>query len=668
MSESRPKPELSTELLLASLVEGAADYAIFLLDLDGFVTTWNAGAQRIEGYRAEEIIGRHFSCFYTREDRERGEPERHLAKARAAWRHSEEGWRVRRDGSRFWAHATLTALRDEAGLPIGYSKITRDLTAQRQAEQRFRATIESAPTAMVMVDAQGRIVLINAATEKLFGYERRELLQSPVEVLLPERFRARHPQQRASFFARPAARPMGAGRDLFGLRRDGSEVPIEIGLSPVETDEGMFVLSAIVEITERKRLEEAQRKHHLELEERVEQRTAELAIARDAAQAANRAKTQFLANMSHEIRTPLNAVVGLSEILLRGELSETQRDYLQTVVDSAEALMDIINEVLDFSKIEAGKLSLENVLFELPELIHNTLRPLEIRAEGKGLALTCWVDPGLSRERIGDPVRLSQVITNLVNNAIKFTARGEVAVRVEPDGVRGRDRLRFSVRDSGIGIDPESLDRMFEPFEQADSSTTRRHGGTGLGLSICRQLVELMGGEISATSTRAAGSTFVFSVPLAASADCEAALVSGKERTRALPAISDAASPPQRILLVEDSIPNQKVARALLQGHALSVASNGREALLALADREFDLVLMDVQMPEMDGFEATAAIRAAEAPTGRRVPIIAMTAHALPGDREKCLAAGMDDYVVKPIRRDDLFRALARVRELARAR
>jgi PAS domain S-box-containing protein len=786
--------------LLTSLVEGAEEYAIFLLDLNGFVTTWNAGAERIKGYRSEEIMGHHFSCFYTREDRERGIPDTHLGVARAAGRHAEEGWRVRRDGSRFWAHATLTALRDEAGEPIGYSKITRDLTTQRRAEQRFRATIESAPTAMVMIDAQGRIVLLNAATEELFGYERRELLRASVEVLLPERFRASHPQLREAFFARPEARPMGAGRDLFGLRRDGSEVPIEIGLSPVETDEGMFVLSAIVEITERKRLEDAQRKLHQELEQRVALRTAELAVARDAAQAANRAKSQFLANMSHEIRTPLNAVVSLTESLLRTELTATQRDYLGTVMDSGGALLDIINELLDFSKIEAGKLSLEYVAFDLQDAVIDAIRPQAIRAQAKGLDLACFIDPRLSPERIGDPVRLGQVITNLVSNAIKFTAHGEVVIRVEQDS-SGGDRLHFSVRDSGIGVDPEQLDRMFEPFEQADPSTTRRHGGTGLGLSICRQLVELMAGEIGAASELGEGSHFFFSVPLAASlpardesaprdgavagrsvliVDDRAASrevvaeivqacgmrpalatsvaeafdrlekgladgdpfslaiadvgmsgvggpglterIRGDARFRALAIIllfSAAAGdvdeqaaqhnrvsarlkkpvhpgelvyqiarafgngaapgtsrrdleraktpastlvPPQRILLVEDSVPNQKVVRAILaeQKHTLVVAANGREALAALRDGEFDLVLMDVQMPEMDGFEATAAIRAAEAATSRHVPIIAMTAHALPGDREKCIAAGMDDYVVKPIHREDLFHALER--------
>ena len=782
--------------LLSSLVETVEDYAILLLDPEGRVTTWNAGAERIKGYRADEIIGRHFSCFYVPEDLAAGRPEAELATAAAAGRHAEEGWRVRADGSRFWALSTVTALRDTLGTLVGYSKITRDLTEQRRAEQRFRATIESAPTAMVMIDARGAIVLLNSETEKLFGYERNELLAQPVEVLLPGRFRDGHPRLREDFFARPEARPMGAGRDLFGRRRDGSEFPVEIGLNPVQTDQGIFVLSAIVDITERKRLEEAQRRLNQELEQRVEERTAELEVARDAAQAASRAKSEFLANMSHEIRTPLNAVIGLTEAVLRTPLSEAQRDHLRTVMDSGEALLNVINDILDFSKIEVGKLELERAPFDLHEVLSGTLRSQAMRAQLKGVELACFVDPRLPAQRLGDPGRIRQVLTNLVSNAIKFTEGGEVVVRVE--GGPGDDRLRFSVRDTGIGIEPDQLGRLFEPFEQADSSTTRRHGGTGLGLSISRQLVELMDGRIGARSALGAGSTFFFEVdvPPLGGADRRDRMLEGRSAllvdphptTRGLlaetlrghgmrplpaatgeeaiahlergavkgepielllidralpypgweglvdriredarfdaakilllasvqadvdvrsdaarcvvarllkpvdqseliaamsaalvgaprpgaPAAADAqrspaseseaerAAAPRRILVVEDSVANQKVVRAILagQGHVLVFAANGHQALERLAEAEFDGVLMDVQMPEMDGLEATAAIRAAESGSDRHIQIVAMTAHAMEGDREKCLAAGMDDYVSKPIRRAELLGVL----------
>jgi signal transduction histidine kinase/ActR/RegA family two-component response regulator len=408
--------------------------------------------------------------------------------------------------------------------------------------------------------------------------------------------------------------------------------------------------------------------------ERVLQEQArELGVARDAAQAANRAKSQFLTNMSHEIRTPLNAVIGFSEILLHTELTEEQRDHLCTVIDSGGALLAVVNDILDYSRIEAGKIELENVAFDVDDVVGDTLRSLAIRAEQKGLELSCQLDADVPRALRGDPGRLRQVIANLVSNAITFTEHGEVEVRVarEAPGV-----LRFSVRDTGIGIDAADIDRLFESFEQADKSSSRRFGGTGLGLSISRGLVALLGGTIGAQSTPGAGSTFTFTARFA-----EVGPPAGDRTRGAVPRVLRAPFPttrrvsvlaggderaaaqlaPQRILLVEDSIPNQKVALAILQsqGHEVVVASDGHEGLERFGSREFDVVLMDIQMPGMDGFACTAAIRAAEARTGAHIPIIAMTAHALAGDREKCLAAGMDDYVSKPIRRDDLFRALA---------
>ncbi len=547
------------------------------------------------------------------------------------------------------------------------------------------------------------------------------------------------------------------------------------------------------------------------LAERVSAHTAELEVALELAQSASRAKSEFLANMSHEIRTPLNAVIGLTEVVLDTELSDFQRDHLRTVLEAGDALLNVINDILDFSKIEAGKLRIDAVPFHLEDAICDTLKALAIRAHRKGLELTCYVDPAAPRWIRGDPGRLRQVITNLVSNAITYTEEGEVFVRVAREA--GASRLHVAVLDSGIGIEPRQLERLFGSFEQADSSTTRRFGGTGLGLAISRELVRLMGGEIRAESVPRVGSTFSFTLPcevpaevadaearereaswglddvrvlivddnttnrttldalarsqgmrtvLAESAerafrrllvaeergdpvrvvvsDVEMPEVDGfalAERIRAsvpfarLPIVlltsavldaqrspsaklgvqarlmkpvkpaelfealaaavdassaarvaeprAEAASPAacerapepseaapgsgHRILLVEDSVPNRKLALALLagRGHTIRVAENGRVAVDWFEREEFDLVLMDVQMPEMDGLQATAAIRAAEAATGRRVPIVAMTAHALAGDREKCLAAGMDDYLTKPIRRAELEGALARL-------
>jgi signal transduction histidine kinase len=397
--------------------------------------------------------------------------------------------------------------------------------------------------------------------------------------------------------------------------------------------------------------------------ERVLQAQArELAVARDAAQAANHTKSQFLNNMSHEIRTPLNAVIGLSEILLDSELSAAQRDHVRTVIEAGDSLLAVMNDILDFSHIEAGKIELASVAFDLDDVVGDTFRSLAERAEQKRLALTFSIDAGVPRSLRGDPGRLAQVIGNLVSNAITFTERGEIEVRVlrEAPGV-----LRFSVRDTGIGIDPVDIERLFESFEQADTSPARRFGGMGLGLSISRGLVELLGGTIAVQSKPGAGSTFTFTAKFAELAPpaAGAARVPFRTTRPADPARPSGDLAPQRILLVEDSVANQKVALAMLRGHTVSVASDAQQALDLLAAEPFDAILMDIQLPGMDGFACTAAIRSAEADTGRHIPIIAMTAHALTGDREKCLAAGMDDYVSKPIRRDDLFRALAAARD-----
>ena len=655
----------------------------------------------------------------------------------------------------------------------------------RSGEQRYRLIVETAFDAFLGFDAAARIVDWNAQAEATFGWTRNEAtghllddfvyLDSPNLDLPNEGTK----QTLRELLFRDKTSAMHARVEVTARHKDGHEFPAEMAISSIVSGRRVLFAAFVHDVTERKQAERDRE------------------AGRKMAEAASREKGEFLANMSHEIRTPLNGVIGMTELVLQTRLTQEQREYLETARLSAESLLSVINDILDFSKIEAGKVELEEVDFDLRECMENTLRTLALRADEKGLELLCDVNPNVPEVLRGDPHRLRQIITNLTGNALKFTHKGEVALRVDATRCDAdKCSLQFAVSDTGIGIAPDKLESVFESFSQADTSTTRMYGGTGLGLTISRKLVEMMGGHIQVKSEFGKGSEFHFTVQLqrgkehtaatsarrtsgevlagarvlvvddnrtnrrilegllknwgmkptlasdgkSALAALQESLTNGKPfkliltdmlmpgmdglqliesirekdklilativmltssghqgdasrceelgiaayllkpirqaelreaMARVLGAVSDheqtailtkdaleshASHAALNVLLAEDNAVNQKLARALLEkrGHRVTIAGNGREALQALQQARFDIVLMDVQMPEMDGIEATKTIRIREAKTGGHQPVIAMTALAMKGDRERCIEAGMDDYLTKPIRANEL--------------
>jgi PAS domain S-box-containing protein len=546
---------------------------------------------------------------------------------------------VRRDGERVHVSLFVTVERDTAGAATGVTLIAHDVTARVRAEEAVLAqreqmdvVVATAGEPFIAITELGEVVEWNARAAQVFGWTRAEVRgRELAEVLVPERDRAAHREGLDRMRRGEPARLIGQSVELTAVHRDGTEIPVELTVSRLHRHGRNYFTAFLRDASQRKRVEQA------------------LADARDQALATSRLKSQFLASISHEIRTPMNGVIGLTGLLLATPLTTEQRQYIEGIRAAGSALLTVINDVLDFSKIEAGGLTVDNVDFHPASVLADVLA---LAGEPGDVTVSGCCDPGLPATLHGDAGRLRQVLLNLVANAVKFTERGTVTVRVgsQPDrSIAPRLRVRFEVTDTGVGIAAADTARIFEPFTQADASATRRFGGTGLGLAISRQLVELMDGDIGVTSEPGRGSTFWFTVPLR-----PGVLPStGPEPDRVALAAAGVAPAPQvrsHVLLVEDNELNRTVALAVLAGlgYTADSATNGREAVDLTLRHRYDAVLMDCQMPVLDGYAATAEIRRGEG-TGRHTPIIAMTASALDEDRARCLAAGMDDHVAKPI-------------------
>ena len=546
-----------------------------------------------------------------------------------------------------WMQLTASRAQDEEGQPICHVALS-DITERKQIEQSLRIknyVFDSSITANSVANLDGLLTEANDAFVRIWGYSSKdEILGKHVSLFLNDL----HAADAIIAALRKTGRWEG---DYIARRKDDSSF-IAHGMATVVRDERGEVVgfqSVVEDITARKQAEAQLLATNHQLEEATV-RTGQLAAQ---AEMANAAKSEFLANISHEIRTPMNGVIGMNGLLLDTDLDPEQRHYAETVRASGEAMLTLINSILDFSKIEAHKLDLEELDFELPNLLDDFAATLAVQAHDKGLALRCSADPDVPVLLRGDPGRLRQILINLGGNAVKFTHIGEVCIHVSLVEMSAEEvLLRFAVRDTGIGIAADKLDLLFNKFSQVDVSTTRCYGGSGLGLAISKELAELMGGAIGLTSEEGKGSQFWFTARLGKPAPVALPPPPATAPRSASELLCQLGGRKARILVAEDNITNQQVTLGLLKKIDLraDAVANGAEALKALSILPYDLVLMDVQMPVMDGIEATRQVRQLEAASGKDpLPIIAMTAYAMRGDRERFLAAGMNDYVAKPV-------------------
>jgi PAS domain S-box-containing protein len=648
---------------LQRAILNSANFSSIATDANGVIQIFNVGAEHMLGYARADVINKITPADIS-------DPEEVIARAQAlsaelgtvitpgfealvfkASREIEDIYELtylRKDGSRFPAVVSVTALRDTQGSIIGYLLIGTDNTArqlveierkkldQRLRDQQFytRSLIESNIDALMTTDPFGIITDVNNQMEALTGCTRNELIGTPFREYFTD------PERAEAGIRLVLSEKKISDYELTARSRDGGNTVVSYNATTFydreRTLQGVF--AAARDITEHK------------------QREAELKQARAAAESANLTKSDFLASMSPEIRTPMNAIMGVADLLAKTVRSSEQDKYVQIIRRAGDNLLNLINDILDLSKVEASQLELERTGFSLSDLLEKVVEMVSVRASEKGLALAYEISANVPANLIGDPTRLRQVLLNLIGNAIKFTEFGEVSLRVAEDENSGvPTTLRFTISDTGIGISGEKLGRVFEQFTQADSSTTRRYGGSGLGLTISKRLVELMGGRIWVQSTIGKGSVFYFVVPFE--------IWSSAARRTDVSVGMDPEPPlrPLRILLAEDSPDNRTITLAYLQDtpYQIEIAETGAIACRMFEAGHYDLVLMDRQMPVMDGLTATCTIRTWEQANGRPpTPIVALTASALQGDREKCMAAGCTAFLTKPIRQEVLLRAI----------
>ena len=654
-SKGHREPSRSEELAL--LIDAVQDYAIFLLGPDGEIRTWNTGARRIMGYADSEAIGRNFSIFYGPDDLAARKPQRELETAAAVGRVEDEGWRIRKDGKRFWATTVITVLRNPDGTIHGFAKITRDMSERREADERLRQTTEIFQLlvssvrdyAIFMLDPNGNIATWNPGAQRIKGYLPEEIIGRHFSTFYPEEDLRTHKPERELAIAREKGSVEDEG---WRVRKDGSRFWANVVITAVYGPAGDLRGFAKVtrDITDRKEAEETkaalleQREARLQAEE--ERRRAEASTR--VAQEANRAKDEFLMTLSHELRTPMTAILGWARLLPSMDPTDPLfREAVSSIARGAQLQSRLIDDILDVSRIVSGKLRLNAELVEVSRVITNAVDAVSASATNKQISMTTSLAPALG-SFVVDSTRIQQVIWNLLTNAVKFTPRGG---SIEVSAKRTGSQVRIMVKDTGEGIDPQFLSHVFEPFRQAEMANVRTHGGLGLGLSIVRYLVEAHGGTVSAESTgRGMGSTFVVSLPVRA-------LSADAEPPRAAAPGSGSRLHGMQIVVVEDDEDSRKMVSAVLKAAGASIRAydSADAALKGIEEQLPDLVITDIAMPGADGFTVVRALRKVDSTRQMKVVALSAFAEGLKDTTE------FDAYLSKPIDPDDLVNQIAKV-------
>ncbi len=630
--------------------------AILAIDLNGIVIAWNKAMEELTGTLAFDILGKGnyeyalqiygirrptLADLALKPDSENEAKYSNLRREGNSISGETYVASLGKGGSYIWGKAA--PLYNSSGNIIGVIESIRDITERKLAEEELRRSrekyhniFENSILGLYQSIPEGRYLSVNPAFARLFGYSSPEEMIACVTDIGQQLYF--NPKDRERAIKQIIEQGYLEGFELEVQRRDGTKFWVSMNTRIVQDEDGLHYDGTVEDITKRKRAEDV------------------LRTAKDAAEAATKSKSDFLANMSHEIRTPMNAVIGMTRMLLDEELTNKQKEYVETIRSSGEALMDIINDILDISKIEGGMMDMEHLPFSLQRCIEESIGLGAENAAKKGIEMEYRIEPDIPDVVLGDYARLRQVLVNLIGNAVKFTEKGCISIVVSGrENDNGSYEIHFAVKDTGIGIPDDKADRLFQLFSQVDASTARRYGGTGLGLAISKKLVEMMKGKIWAESQPGQGSTFHFTID--AQPTQIAPAYEDKRASCINPFSHKNQNPSLSILLAEDNPINQRVALYMLAklGLMADVACNGYEVLQAMENQSYNMILMDVQMPGMDGLETTRAIRKRWSDGPK---IIAMTAAAFKSDREMCIEAGMDDYIRKPVRIEELAAAL----------